>query len=112
MKWSSIGEEEPGAYVGLATERGESFLIGKFVETTSLAVNPFLLPSALYQLQRRKKETKIYVVVFFLNEKPFRKPVCRLIPAKHRINHSPPYLLGVTHLGSNKHNYTESRYVD
>ncbi len=27
-------------------------------------VDPLLLPSALYQLQRRKKETKIYVVVF------------------------------------------------
>ena len=27
--------------------------------------HPLLLPSALYQLEWRKKETKIYVVVFF-----------------------------------------------
>jgi hypothetical protein len=31
-------------------------------------VNPRLFPSTLYQLERRKKETKIYVVVFSLNK--------------------------------------------
>jgi len=33
------------------------------------------------------KEIKIYDVVFSLNKKPYRKPVCGLIPGKQRINH-------------------------
>ena len=55
----------------------------------------FLHPSVLYPPERRKKETKIYVVIFPLNKKPYRKPVCGLIPAKERINH-------FAALGSNK----------
>jgi hypothetical protein len=44
------------------------FFMDELIETTWLAVaSPsFLPPSALYQPQRRKKETKIYVVVFSL----------------------------------------------
>jgi hypothetical protein len=68
--------------------------------------SPLLLLSVLYQLERRKKETKIYVVVFPLNKKPYRKPVCGLIPENQRINHSPPYLLVVTQRRRNKHRGT------
>jgi hypothetical protein len=62
----------------------------EFIETTWLAVASALLSSIprLYNSLRRKKETKIYVVVFLYNKEPYRKPVCGLIPEKQRINQS------------------------
>ena len=48
-----------------------------------------------YIRPRGERKKPKYVVIFPLNKKPYRKPVCGLIPAKERINH-------FAALGSNK----------
>ena len=72
------------------------------VETTWLECLVFSFPP-LISPQRRKKEIKQNMSLFFLeNKQPYRKPVHGLIPINQGINHSPPYLLGVTQLESNR----------
>ena len=67
----------------------------------------------LYIIPRGERKKPKYMSLFFsVNKKPYRKPVCRLIPANQRINHSPPYLLGFTQLKSNNHNHIGRRYVN
>jgi hypothetical protein len=43
---------------------------------------------------------------FFFRHSKYREPIYRLIPVNGGINHSPPYLIGVSPLGSNKHRRT------
>ncbi len=91
------------------------FLIGEFIGTTSLGGFPFPIfflirehPHFL-QLQKneKKKGFKIKTLFFFSPLKVSgTEPIHRLIPIHGGINHSPPYLLGLSPLGSSKHRRT------
>ena len=90
------------------------FLIGEFIGTTSLGGFPFpiffLIKGASPFSATKNEKKKIFKIKTLFFFSPLKvsgtEPIHRLIPIYGGINHSPPYLLGLSPLGSSKHRRT------